>query len=79
MIVTTLLALAAGATATGNESAKSDDANKVRCVRQDVSGSLVQKRKVCHTLREWERLRSSAREQGEQMNNNQGFSENRGG
>ncbi len=37
-----------------------DPLDKVRCVREDVTGSLVSKRKTCHTEREWRRIRSDA-------------------
>ncbi len=37
-----------------------DPLDKVRCVREDVTGSLVSKRKVCHTEREWRRIRGDA-------------------
>lgn len=34
-----------------------DPLDKVRCEREEVIGSLVQTRKVCHTLREWQVIR----------------------
>ena len=37
-----------------------DPLDKVRCIREDVTGSLVSKRKVCHTEREWRRIRGNA-------------------
>ncbi|WP_415644070.1 hypothetical protein [Sphingomonas antarctica] len=33
---------------------------KVRCVREDVIGSLTQKRRVCHTVREWNDIQGRA-------------------
>jgi len=37
-----------------------DPLDKVRCIREEVTGSLVSKRKACHTEREWRRIRSDA-------------------
>jgi hypothetical protein len=37
-----------------------DPLDKVRCIREDVTGSLVSKRKVCHTEREWRLIRGNA-------------------
>ena len=37
-----------------------DPLDKVRCVREEVTGSLVSKRKTCHTEREWRRIRNDA-------------------
>lgn len=34
--------------------------DKVRCIREEVTGSLVAKRKVCHTEREWRRIKGDA-------------------
>jgi hypothetical protein len=33
-----------------------DPLDKVKCVRENVTGSLVSTRKVCHTVREWRRI-----------------------
>jgi hypothetical protein len=40
--------------------ATNDPNEKVRCVREKVTGSLIQSRKVCHTEREWRRIRNDA-------------------
>jgi hypothetical protein len=37
-----------------------DEGSRVRCVREDVIGSLTQKRRVCHTMREWEAIQGRA-------------------
>ncbi len=37
-----------------------DPLEKVKCVREQVTGSLVSTRKVCHTVREWNRIHSDA-------------------
>ena len=55
-----------------------DPKSKVRCVREDVSGSLVQKRKVCKTLREWERVREGASEDADSIITRQGHSPTNG-
>ena len=38
----------------------SDPLQKVKCVREQVTGSLVSTRKVCHTEKEWRRIRDDA-------------------
>ena len=53
-----LLTMAATTPQSVPESA--DPLDKVRCVREDVTGSLVSKRKVCHTEREWRQIRGNA-------------------
>ena len=43
----------ADATGQTQVQANVDADSRVRCVREDVIGSLTQKRRVCHTIREW--------------------------
>ncbi|CAM3249480.1 hypothetical protein SPAN111604_13120 [Sphingomonas antarctica] len=40
--------------------AAGDPGAAVRCVQEDVIGSLVQKRRVCHTVREWRVIEARA-------------------
>jgi hypothetical protein len=35
----------------------------VRCVREQVTGSLVTTRRVCHTVDEWRRISASANDE----------------
>jgi hypothetical protein len=35
----------------------------VKCVRENVTGSLVSTRKVCHTIREWRRISDDAQDE----------------
>lgn len=44
-----------------------DSLDKVRCVREEVIGSLVQTRKVCHTQREWQRIRRDGHDEAERI------------
>lgn len=39
--------------------ASADPLEKVRCVREPVTGSLADVRKTCHTIREWQRMRDA--------------------
>jgi hypothetical protein len=56
----TLIFAAATASAAQTAPAAVDTLEKVKCVREQVTGSLVQTRKVCHTLREWNRIHNDA-------------------
>lgn len=56
MALSSLLFLLASTTATPAFPKTTDPLEKVRCVREQVTGSLVSTRKVCHTLREWNRI-----------------------
>ena len=39
----------------------------LKCIREDVIGSLARKRKVCHTLREWEAIRRNAQDESRRI------------
>jgi hypothetical protein len=39
----------------------------VKCVREDVIGSLARKQKVCHTLREWQAIRRNAEDESRRI------------
>ncbi|MGF7169734.1 hypothetical protein FHS91_001403 [Sphingobium xanthum] len=55
------LLLAAAATDAGEaKPPQVDPRDTVKCVREDVIGSIARKQKVCHTLREWEAIRRNA-------------------
>jgi hypothetical protein len=60
MALTPVLLLLASASATPAFPATTDPLEKVKCVREQVTGSLVSTRKVCHTEREWRRIRNDA-------------------
>jgi hypothetical protein len=56
-----VLMLAANATAApATTPAPADPLEKVKCIREPVTGSLVSTRKVCHTEGEWRRIRNDA-------------------
>jgi hypothetical protein len=61
------LLLAAASGETGATPAKVDPLDTVKCVREDVIGSIAQKRKVCHTLREWEAIRRNAQDESRRI------------
>ena len=45
----------------------SDPLQKVKCVREQVTGSLVSTRKVCHTEKEWRRIRDDAQTESRRL------------
>lgn len=57
-------AAAAPATAT---TVSPDPLDKVKCVRENVTGSLVSTRKVCHTIREWRRISDDAQDESRRI------------
>lgn len=44
-----------------------DPLDKVKCVRENVTGSLVSSRKVCHTVREWRRISGDAQSETQRL------------
>jgi hypothetical protein len=60
MALTSVLLFLASTTATPAFPATTDPMEKVKCVREQVTGSLVSTRKVCHTEKEWRRIRNDA-------------------
>jgi hypothetical protein len=59
-----LLILASAAPA----AAQSFDAdNVVRCVREEVTGSLARTRKVCHTVGEWRKINSDSNDEARRI------------
>jgi hypothetical protein len=60
MALTSVLLLLASTTATPAFPETTDPMEKVKCVREQVTGSLVNTRKVCHTEKEWRRIRNDA-------------------
>lgn len=54
-----LMLLAAASAAQDAGGLAGDPGKQVRCVREDVIGSLAAKRKVCHTQEEWRRIRNN--------------------
>ena len=53
------LLLAAAAASQDPAALAADSGSQVRCVRETVIGSLVAKRKVCHTQEEWRHIREN--------------------
>lgn len=60
MALTSVLLFLATAAATPAFPETSNPDEKVKCVREQVTGSLVSTRKVCHTEKEWRRIRNDA-------------------
>lgn len=53
-MIAVLAIFAAAASPAGDATAKpADPLQKVRCVREQVTGSIALVRKVCHTIAEW--------------------------
>jgi hypothetical protein len=68
MIVSGILLILASATEAAPAAARPvDPLDKVKCVREDVIGSLVQTRKACHTEREWRVIRRNAEEEARRI------------
>lgn len=59
----TPLILALAAAASPAPGAPADPLDKMRCVREEVMGSLASTHKVCHTVREWQQIRSSGNDE----------------
>jgi hypothetical protein len=59
-IIAAVMMLADAATAATPPAQPMDEGSRVRCVREDVIGSLTQKRRVCHTVREWNAIQGRA-------------------
>lgn len=49
-----------GSTPASNAPASQDDADRVICKKEPITGTRLSKR-VCHTAREWEQMRQDAR------------------
>lgn len=62
-----LLSLAVPTALAASAPATIDPLDKVKCVREDVTGSLVQSKKVCHTEREWRAIRNDAEEEARRI------------
>ena len=60
MILAPVFLIFATAAATPASPETTDPLEKVKCVREQVTGSLVSSRKVCHTEKEWRRIRNDA-------------------
>lgn len=69
MPFSTILMVFASATATpaATPAEPVDPLDKVKCVRENVTGSLVSSRKVCHTVREWRRINGDAVEEARRI------------
>ncbi|HTI31298.1 MAG TPA: hypothetical protein VL405_04135 [Sphingomonas sp.] len=60
-MIAAVMMLAGAAPATDATSAQPmDPGSRVRCIREEVIGSLTQKRRVCHTVREWDAIQGRA-------------------
>ena len=55
-----VLALAAADTPPAVNATPVDPDQKVRCQREDVTGSLIAVKRVCHTVAEWRKMSDEA-------------------
>ena len=62
-----MLAAATVAAAAGPVTVPADPLEKVQCVREEVTGSLVVTRKVCHTVREWRNISDNAQNEARRL------------
>ena len=69
MSVTLFILAAAATTATSAPAAPApvDPLDRVKCVREEITGSLVSSRKVCHTEREWRVIRGTAEQEARRI------------
>ena len=68
MLASSIALLFAAATATTPPAALPDDPlDKVRCKREEVTGSLVSSKKICHTEREWRRISGDAQDEARRI------------
>ena len=65
---TIILMFAASAASPAATTTSVDPLDKVRCVRESVTGSLDVSRKVGHTEREWRRIRDDAQSEARRIN-----------
>ncbi|CAM3265014.1 hypothetical protein SPAN111604_13800 [Sphingomonas antarctica] len=72
-MILTLLALAAATPEPANPK------DRVKCVREDLIGSLVQVRKVCHTVAEWEQVNRARAENARDVVHDTQVSQSNGG
>ena len=70
--VAIVVAFTSAAVATTTQTTPVDPLEKVKCVRETVTGSLVSTRKVCHTVREWRRISDDAQAEGERIRQTSG-------
>ena len=65
--MTTFLLLAGSAVAApvlnARPSAKTDPLEKVRCVKEQITGSLMSTRRICHTERDWSRIGDASQDE----------------
>ena len=63
-MILTLIALAAATPAAADPV---DPKQKIKCVREEMIGRLVQTQKVCHTIGEWEAISRARTENTRQI------------
>ena len=67
MFAPSIILLLAAATGDAPAAQVVDPLDKVRCVRQAVTGSLVSSKKICHTEREWRRISTDAQDEARRI------------
>jgi hypothetical protein len=67
MLILALAAAAAAAVTPAPASSSVDPDQKIRCQREEVTGSLVPAKKVCHTVAEWRKMAETAQSSGDRM------------
>ena len=78
MILAPVFLIFATAAATPAFPETTDPLQKVKCVREQVTGSLVSTRKVCHTEKEWRRIRSDAESEARRITQPGNFNDKNG-
>ena len=67
MSLSPLIFLVATTVATVSPPVSDNPLDKVRCVREQITGSLASTRKVCHTEREWRRIHDDAEDEARRL------------
>jgi hypothetical protein len=62
-----VLAFASAAASPDSAPVPVNPLDKLKCIRESVTGSLVTSRKVCHTMREWNRISGDAQEEARRV------------
>ena len=61
MFALLIVTMSAGAAAQFNPD------NVVRCMHEDITGSIARTRRVCHTVGEWRRINADARAEADRF------------
>ncbi len=67
MFTLVLLLDASASTTAAQTQSPVNPLDTVRCVREQITGSVARTRKVCHSLKEWEEIRENAQREARRI------------